>query len=331
MSAAQKILYWLSEGIVTRPNFAKHITMKQKTEEPLVSIITPFLNTEKFFEECIESVIQQTYSHWELMLIDDGSTDNSTQIAKKYASLFPNKIHYLQHENHQNRGASASRNLGIQKSRGSYIAFLDSDDIYLPKKLEDQVRLLNTKPEAAMLYSSTEYWYSWTGLPEDSSKDWVWDKFGVEANTVVQPPKLLTTFLTDGGTVPCMGSILVRKEAITAVDGWENSFTHIYTDQVFHAKLSYSFPIYVVNGCWDRYRQHPDSSCQIVERTNKAFSARRNYLIWLKNYLSKLGGKKHKELWEAFKNAERPFRYNHIRKVVSFQRKLFNKVKRVFS
>src|SRR5690349_15096946 len=135
------------------------------TTEPLVSIITPFLNTEKFFEECIESVLQQTYRNWELLLVDDGSSDRSTEIALAYAAKYPGKILYREHENHQNRGASASRNVGIQTSTGAYIAFLDSDDIYLPHKLQDQVALLNGQPTAGMLYAGTEYWYSWSNLP----------------------------------------------------------------------------------------------------------------------------------------------------------------------
>jgi len=296
-------------------------------DRPLVSIITPFLNTEKFFEECIKSVIQQTYTNWELMLIDDGSSDNSTAIAQDYASNYPGQIIYCAHEHRQNRGASASRNLGIQTSRGAYIAFLDSDDIYLPEKLEDQVAILNSQPEAGMLYSSTEYWYSWTNLPEDHGRDWVWRNFGVAPNSLVQPPQLLTMFLKDGGTVPCMGSVLLRREAMESVGGWENAFKFIYTDQVFHAKISLKWPVFVAEGCWDRYRQHPDSSCYVVERTNKAYVSKYNYLLWLEKYLLEQGGNKNAELWEAFKSAIWPFRNKNLNKLVQLKRKVFNKIK----
>ena len=131
--------------------------------EPLVTGIIIFFNAEKFFEESIESVFAQTYKNWELLLVDDGSTDGSTAIALRYAEQHPEKVRYMEHNDHQNRGMSATRNLGIKNAKGEYIAFLDADDIWLPQKLEQQVAILEDQPEAAMIYNSTYLWYSWTG------------------------------------------------------------------------------------------------------------------------------------------------------------------------
>ncbi|MBD0332076.1 MAG: glycosyltransferase family 2 protein, partial [Chitinophagaceae bacterium] len=72
---------------------------------PLVSIVTPFLNVEVFLRDTIESVLEQDYKNWELILVDDGSTDRSTEIAKEYASQYPRQIFYYEHENHSNLGA----------------------------------------------------------------------------------------------------------------------------------------------------------------------------------------------------------------------------------
>src|SRR5688572_8206551 len=99
--------------------------------QPLVSAIIIFLNGEKYLEEAIQSVIHQTYTNWELLLVDDGSSDKSTAIALSYANSFSNKIKYLEHEGHQNKGMSATRNLGINHSKGDYIGFLDADDVWL--------------------------------------------------------------------------------------------------------------------------------------------------------------------------------------------------------
>lgn len=250
-----------------------------------VSIVTPFLNAAPFIEEAVHSVLAQTYPHWELLLVDDGSTDASTAIAQALAAAYPDRIRYLTHPGRANKGASASRNLATTMARGELIAFLDADDVYLPAKLEAQIALLDAHPEAGMLYGGTEYWYSWTGRIEDRGRDTVWRRFGVTPGTTIDPPRLLATFLRDGGTVPCMGSVLARRDAIERVGGWEDAFRHICTDQVFHAKMALHHAVFVADGCWDRYRQHDGSACHTVARAGQLDAAFLRYLTWLEAYL----------------------------------------------
>ena len=87
------------------------------SSKPLVSVIVIFFNAEDFIQEAIESVFAQTYEHWELLLVDDGSTDKSRSIAERCAEQYPDKVRCLEHEGHQNRGMSASRNLGIDNAK----------------------------------------------------------------------------------------------------------------------------------------------------------------------------------------------------------------------
>src|SRR6476469_6751182 len=128
---------------------------------PLVSVIIPFYNTGAFLKETIESVINQEYAHWEIVLVDDGSVDNSIEIAKEFALMHPGKIIYAEHEGHVNKAAAASRNLGISKSKGELVAFLDADDFWLPQKLKQQVNLFEANPEAGMVCEASRNWYSW--------------------------------------------------------------------------------------------------------------------------------------------------------------------------
>src|ERR1700712_5663869 len=117
-----------------------------------VTAIIIFLNGEKFIAEAIESVLAQSYTDWELMLCDDGSTDGATAIAKQYAEKFPGKIRYLEHPGHENRGMSASRMLGGRNSTGEFVTWLDADDVWTPNKLQRQVEILDANPQAAMVY-----------------------------------------------------------------------------------------------------------------------------------------------------------------------------------
>jgi glycosyltransferase involved in cell wall biosynthesis len=271
-----------------------------------VSIVTPFLDAGAFIDEAIESVLSQTFIDWELLLVDDGSSDGSTATARRYASAMPERIRYLSHPGGGNRGASASRNLAIRHATGEYLAFLDADDVYLPRKLEEQVRILDSRRDADVLYAATEYWHSWSGSIEDSSRDWIWHPHGLELDRVVPPPRALAAFLGDGGTVPCMGSVLVRREAVLAAGGWEDSFRTICTDQVFHAKLLLGSPALFVDVCWDRYRQHAGSSCRKVAaegRTEATFAA---YLHWLEDYL-RAERVSDPSLWAALRAAMRAY------------------------
>lgn len=243
-----------------------------------------FFNEELFIEEAIESVLAQTYGSWELFLVDDGSTDRSAEVALQYARQFPEKLFYLAHPNHQNRGMSAARNLGIAHAHGEMIAFLDADDVWLPSKLEQQVAILTSQPEAAMVYGPTELWYSWTGKPEDRQQDGV-HELGVSPNTLLQPPQLLVHFLGVEGDSPCTCSVLVRREALEQVRGFEEIFRGMYEDQVFFAKLCLKAPVFVSEYCSARYRQHPHSVCSIAEQSGQLAANRPVFLKWLRTYL----------------------------------------------
>ncbi|CAA6812625.1 MAG: Putative N-acetylgalactosaminyl-diphosphoundecaprenol glucuronosyltransferase [uncultured Sulfurovum sp.] len=112
---------------------------------PIVSIVTPCYNAEIFINKCIESVLAQTFIHWEMIIVDDFSNDNSLEIIKKYSN-FDNRIIFIRNQN--NMGAAQSRNIATQRSLGRYIAFLDSDDTWYKNKLERQISLMNEKNSA---------------------------------------------------------------------------------------------------------------------------------------------------------------------------------------
>jgi glycosyltransferase involved in cell wall biosynthesis len=288
--------------------------------QPLVSIITPFFNAEKFFEEAIESVLAQTYEHWELWLIDDGSTDHSTAIAQRYAQTYPDQIKYLAHPGHQNCGKSTSRNLGISHAKGEYIALLDADDVFLPQKLEQQVAILESQPEVGMVYGSTDYWYSWTGKPRDNRRDYR-AKLGVKPNTLFQPPTLMTLYLKNQGIVPCTCGLLARRQVVKEIGGFEEKIQHLYEDQVFLAKICLKNPVFVEGGCWDKYRQHLDSSSYVAIRAGEYHPylpnpVRLTFLTWLGEYRAQQKIED-PDLEEALHRALWPYRHPRLARFVS--------------
>ena len=120
--------------------------------QPLVSIITPMYNNETVIEETINSVRQQTYSNWELLLVDDASTDKTMTKAKALVNVDDRIKLFVQPSN---KGAAEARNLGTEMAKGSYIAFLDADDLWQENKLEVQIAIL-TKSTADVCFGSYE-------------------------------------------------------------------------------------------------------------------------------------------------------------------------------
>jgi glycosyltransferase involved in cell wall biosynthesis len=268
--------------------------------KPTVSTIMPFYNTPgTFIQEAIKSVFAQRYDSWELLLVDDGSIGESTDIARDFAKRYPEHVRYLEHPAHENRGLSASRTLGITEAKGQFIAFLDSDDVWLPHKLEQQLAIIDAHPEVMMIYGNTQYWYSWTGSREDQRRDFI-PKLGVRAGTVVHPPALLPLFLRGEAAVPCTCSIVVRREVFEQIGGFEASFPNMYEDQVFYSKVCLEAPVLVADTCWDRYRQHPGSTCSTAERTGQERAARRTFLNWLEQYVA-ARQIKDPEVWKALR------------------------------
>ena len=114
---------------------------KQMLKPGMVSIVMPCYNGEDFIKETIDSVLKQTYTNWELLVIDDGSKDDSPSIVNKYASD-DSRIKLIKQ---QNAGSAVARNNGIRHSKGQFLALLDSDDIWLPGFLESQIRFIRQK------------------------------------------------------------------------------------------------------------------------------------------------------------------------------------------
>ena len=119
--------------------------------QPLISIITPCYNCEQYIAESIQSVLAQTHQNWEMIIVDDCSTDESYEIAMEYAKKDRRiKVYRMEH----NSGAAVCRNKAIESSKGEYLAFIDSDDIWLPEKLEKQLKFMH---ESGCNFSFTEY------------------------------------------------------------------------------------------------------------------------------------------------------------------------------
>src|SRR5687767_4752185 len=177
---------------------------------PCVSVVTPFLDAEAFLPEAIASVRAQTVADWELILVDDGSSDSSRAIALEAAAA-DERIRLVDPPP-GSRGAAAARNAGMRVARGDFLAFLDADDLFERHMLAATLSAAQANPEAALIYGPTRWWY-----PDGRQSDWTETTDG-RAGRLHSPPALLRSIiLLQDGHVPCTCSVLIRRAAVDAV------------------------------------------------------------------------------------------------------------------
>ena len=132
---------------------------------PKVSVVIPTYNREKYLPDAINSVLNQTYKDFEIIIVDDGSRDNTKEVVESFMKKYPHiPIRYFYQEN---KGPAAARNRGIKEAKGEYIAFLDSDDVWLPAKLEKEVQVLDKDKHCGLVYTDA-YEFDRRGIIKNS-------------------------------------------------------------------------------------------------------------------------------------------------------------------
>ena len=257
------------------------------SNSPLVTVITPFLNGSEWLRQAVESVLSQTYTNWEMILIDDGSQAEATAVAKEYSTTYPNKIFYTEHPGHINLGCSSSRNQGMKLAKGDLVALLDSDDVWLPEKLQKQVQIHQRYPEAGFICEASNYWYSW----ENPSSDDVVIQIGVEQNKLYEPPSLIYSLYPLGkGAAPCPSGMMIKRSLYDEIGGFEESFkgeNQAYEDQPFLFKVYLRTPVYISGEANNLYRQRSGSLMQFISDKKKYYKVRLFFLNWMERYIER--------------------------------------------
>lgn len=172
-----------------------------------VSIITTSYNYAAYLADTIESVIAQTYPHWELIIVDDGSTDTSLDIIKQYTEK-DSRIHLIQHPDGKNHGLPATVHLGILHAQYDYIAFLESDDMWTPDSLQERLVVMN-KTQADVVFSQCKPIGDVTSVSRDVHG---YLSLIHETMSKLTPPfSLFTCYLTTTNLIPTFSCVLIKK------------------------------------------------------------------------------------------------------------------------
>jgi len=203
---------------------AQQSLMNENQKKPLVSVIIPTFNRDRMLKAAIESVLAQEYQNMELIVVDDGSTDNTAELLNAYG-------HRLSIISQRNAGVSAARNAGIAAASGRYIAFLDSDDLWLPQKLTMQVQFFNLHPD--VLICQTEE---------------IWMRDGRRVNPKLRHQKL-SGMIFEASLHLCLVSpsaVMIRRSLFKEVGLFDESLPAC-EDYDLWLRISCHYPVYLIS------------------------------------------------------------------------------------
>lgn len=208
--------------------------------QPIVSVIIPTYNREKFIGAAIKSVLDQTFKCFEIIVIDDGSTDGTANVVKEFKS---EKIRYIYQSN---QGRSRARNHALALAKGRYIAFLDSDDMYLPEKLGMQVDFMDRRPDFGMVYTSAycidEDGNSLAHVYEAKLSGWIYNDIAFFVPVTITLP-----------------TVIARREVFEAVGGFDENMER-FEDTDMWRRISKAFQIGAMATFTCLLRTHSDNS-----------------------------------------------------------------------
>jgi len=216
----------------------------------LVSIIIPLFNAENYINNTILSVINQSYTNWELIIIDDGSTDGSEQIIQQHLS--DNRIKYLKKDN---TGVSDTRNFGASKAIGFFLCFLDADDLFFTDNLKEKVAFLTNNPKIPIVHADVEI---------VDEKDLLTGKcYKGRGGDLLD--KLL---LWEGINIPGPSSIMIKKDIFFSIGKWDTLFSTA-ADQDFFIRVASKYKIGYINKVLTGYRVLPNSMSRNISVMEK--------------------------------------------------------------
>lgn len=214
-----------------------------------VSVVIPAYNGDRYLAEAIDSVLQQTYQDYEIIVVDDGSTDHTAQVAQQYGKA----VRYL---TQTNQGVAASRNLGLAAALGDYIAFLDQDDLFLPHKLSSQTALLDRDADLGMVNSG---WQIYSGNSISDREAWAEPNRQDAAEAAVKPwsqiPQLTSANLIIWKPV-FLGAMLFRRNWLERVGGFNTSLEQTPDVDLVMRLAKIDCPAAWVEQITVKYRQH---------------------------------------------------------------------------
>ena len=220
------------------------MTDNAQNNYPLISVIIPVYNGEKYISETLESVIAQTEKNWEIIAINDGSTDTSQTILENYLKKIPGRLQVISVEN---GGVSRARNIGVSAARGIYIAFLDQDDLWAPEKLQCQINMFFTNKSLGIAFTNESIIDQQGSIIREKAL-----KFDKKNRGNIFDHLIFDNFIP-------ISSVILEKKLFMAIGGFDPQFS-LAEDYDFLLKVTQKVPVDFIDEPLLLYREHGESS-----------------------------------------------------------------------
>lgn len=244
---------------------------------PTVSVVIPLFNGQQYIENCLRSVFSQRYEDYEVIVVDDGSSDDGPKKILALAKTHPEKVRLLRHEDRGNHGIAATRNLGIKNARGEFIAFLDQDDLWVSEKLQKQVAMLRCHPEAGLVYSKISF------VDQDGG-DCSANSFPSAGKGIVGHPAYIFPAIIKENFIPSI-TVLARRECVQKVGLFDDGLRHGFEDWILWSKMAYFYGFIFLDQVLAKRRLHSGSFSSLRRDIGLHLSAEENYIRVLFSHL----------------------------------------------
>lgn len=297
-------------------------------QSPVISVICPVYNGELYLEETLNSVLAQDFDAFEILVINDGSTDSTARIIRQFVETYFGRVKALAHPKDGNRGVSASRNLGVRHAKGKFYAFIDADDRWHPAKLREQIAVFEANPDVDLVAGTVNYWRSWRGQTDRLVRS------GHAQNRPIRPPEAtLNLYPLGKAPSPCPSDLLIRAELVSQIGGFEEDFISelaLYEDIAFLSKAYLDGTVYFDERTWIDYRLHDDSLMHKALGSGLYVEARKFFLVWFATYLRMRRPRHSFRVHLALQRALFRYRQSWFARSVRKLKRSLNKVIQVF-
>lgn len=252
-------------------------TWNRTPYQPLVSVVVPLFNAGAYIEECLQSVFDQTYRNLEIVVVDDGSTDDGPERVRRIQGSSPVPIRFIHHESQENQGPGAARQKGVMNAGGVYVAFLDADDVWLQSKTEKQLEVLQQHPGVALVYGKMSFM-------DSQSQPTRVDGYETMGQAIRQGKLRAFEALLRNNVIPT-STVMVRMSSLRWVGGFCAQPRHHHEDWLVWCKLAYFFDLYFLDAILTKHRIHSTSYATTLLKQQNLIVAEKNFIVLLFSFL----------------------------------------------